>query len=189
MISIQQAIDTALAHQNAGRYAEAESLYRQVLQVDPKNFDALQLLAQVAHKFQQFGAAIDLYKRALQDPNLSPRESSVIHSNMGETYRASYRYEEALACFRIAVQLAPDSAISHNNLGLALWSLGWLDEAVISVETALRLDPDTPLAHRNLAKIHEKRGEHGKAAMEMCQETGLLRFGPESIRLLGKATG
>src|SRR5215469_13454002 len=44
-LTIQQAFELAMQHQQSGRRAEAEGLYRQILAVDPKHLDALQMLA------------------------------------------------------------------------------------------------------------------------------------------------
>src|SRR5262249_14224034 len=44
MISIQQALDMAWKHYQAGNLRQAEQLYQQILQVDPNQVDALHLL-------------------------------------------------------------------------------------------------------------------------------------------------
>jgi len=41
-VDIQQAPEQAMQHQSAGRIAQAEQMYRQVLQVDPEQAVALQ---------------------------------------------------------------------------------------------------------------------------------------------------
>ena len=43
-VTIEQAFQTALAHHQAGRLAEAEALYRQILSVQPGHADALYFL-------------------------------------------------------------------------------------------------------------------------------------------------
>ena len=42
-MNVDETLQAAVAHHRAGRLAEAEKLYRQVLAGDPNHFDALQL--------------------------------------------------------------------------------------------------------------------------------------------------
>jgi len=51
--TIAQALELALGHHQAGRLGEAESLYRQVLAVEPRHPDALHLLGVAAHDRQK----------------------------------------------------------------------------------------------------------------------------------------
>ena len=58
--------------------------------------------------------------------------------------------DEAVACYRRALELKPDFAEAHNNLGNALKDQGKLDEAVACYRRALELKPDYAAAHSNL---------------------------------------
>jgi len=64
-ITVAQALQLALQHHQAGRLEEAEALYRQVLAVEPQQFDALQLLGLLASQAGHHAAAIELMARAL----------------------------------------------------------------------------------------------------------------------------
>ena len=46
---LQESIDLAVQHHNAGRLPEAESIYQQILQADPNQPVALHLLGVIAH--------------------------------------------------------------------------------------------------------------------------------------------
>ena len=50
MATIAEALTHALQLHRAGHLSQAEQLYRQVLQADPVNADALHLLGLVAHQ-------------------------------------------------------------------------------------------------------------------------------------------
>ena len=52
------------------------------------------------------------------------------------------KLDEAVACYRRALELKPDFAEAHNNLGIALSDQGKLDEAVACYRRALELKPD-----------------------------------------------
>jgi hypothetical protein len=61
------------------------------------------------------------------------------------------KLDEAVACYRRAVELKPDFAEVHNNLGEALKGQGKLDGAMACYRRALELKPDFAEAHWNLA--------------------------------------
>ena len=60
------------------------------------------------------------------------------------------KLDEAIACYRRALELKPDYAVAHNNLGNALKDQGKLDEAAACYRRALELKPDYAAAHNNL---------------------------------------
>ena len=59
-MTIEQAIEIAIGHHQAGRLAEAEAIYRQVLAQLPDHADALHLLGALACHTGHHAAAIEL---------------------------------------------------------------------------------------------------------------------------------
>src|SRR5689334_6494313 len=55
--SITETLDRAVGHHRAGQLAEADALYRQVLQADPNNAQAWHLLGVVANQVGQYEGA------------------------------------------------------------------------------------------------------------------------------------
>ena len=72
-------------------------------------------------------------------------------------------YDEAVACYRRALELKPDYAEAHNNLGNALKDQGKLDEAVACYRRALELKPDYAEAHNNLGNALKEQGKLDEA--------------------------
>ena len=64
----------------------------------------------------------------------------------------------AMAEFREALRLKPDSAEAHSNLGKTLVDQGKLDEAIAEYRSAMRLKPDFALAHSNLGDALRNQG-------------------------------
>ena len=64
-MQVDQAMQTALGHHQAGRLAEAEAIYRQVLAQFPDHADALHLLGVLACQAGRPDAAIELIGRAI----------------------------------------------------------------------------------------------------------------------------
>ena len=61
--------------------------------------------------------------------------------------------DEAIACYRKAIELDPKLATAHINLGTALKDKGQLDEAIACYKKAIELDPKYAIAHNNLGAI------------------------------------
>lgn len=154
MAAHSQVLAEALQHHRAGRFAEAEKLYRRILQSDPHNADALHLLGLIAHEAGRDDAAIDLIGRAIR---LRP-DAPAFYSNLGLAYQSARRPAEAIDAFRQALVLKPDYAEAHNNLGAVYRSLGRLGEAEGAFREALRLRPDFAEAYSNLGQVLQQRG-------------------------------
>ena len=71
--------------------------------------------------------------------------------------------DEAIACYRRALELRPDFAAGHNNLGNALKNQGKLDEAIACYRRALELKPDYAEAHNNLGNAFKNQGKLDEA--------------------------
>lgn len=65
-ITIDQVIQIAQQHHQAGRLAEAEKIYRQVLAQEPNHAQALNLLGLLAGQVGRADAALELIRRAIQ---------------------------------------------------------------------------------------------------------------------------
>src|SRR5437762_998249 len=112
-IPIQDALRQGFQHHQAGRLQQAEMLYRQILQVEPDNADALHLLGLLAQQVGQAAVAIDLMLRAIA---LKP-SIPYFHNNLGNAYRDAGRLEEAAAAYRRSTELDPRYPLGFSNLG------------------------------------------------------------------------
>lgn len=145
---------TALAHHQAGRLAEAEAMYRQILASQPQHADTLHLLGVLAAGSGRSEEGVTLISRAIV---LLPGVA-VFHSNLAVSLRRLDRMAEAITHFRQALALDPRFADAHMNLGEALFALGELDESIACSQRALALRPDFPEALDNLGNaLAEKR--------------------------------
>ena len=153
-ISAANAIAIGLQHHQAGRLPEAVSVYRQVLEVDPGNFDALHLLGVAAHQGGDHAQAVELIEKAL---DLNPSSTAALN-NLGEARRALDDADGARACFQEALRLQPDYFDAINNLGNLAQEQGRLDEALRSFERATRLKPAHAGAHHNLGLTRQRLG-------------------------------
>jgi protein O-GlcNAc transferase len=149
---VDEAIETATLHHNAGRLLQAENIYKQVLQAAPDHPDALHFLGVIAYQKGEHQIAIELITRAL---GLAP--SASMYGNLGLAIHAQGNLDEAIACFRQALLLEPDHASTYNNLGNTFKSQGKLAVAAECYLQALSLKPDYAAAYSNLgATLHDQ---------------------------------
>ena len=142
---VAELLAAGLAHHQAGRVAEAEVSYRQVLAAMPDHADALHLLGVIAYQFGQHQAAIQLIGRAIQYNGSDPS----YYCSCGLVLQSLKRLDEAVASYDRALALKPDFAEALNNLGTTLQALARFDEALESYDRALALGPDYPAALNN----------------------------------------
>jgi len=146
-LTLPQALDLALQHHQAGQLAEAESIYRQILAVDPNQAEALHYLGIVAHQVGRHEEALELIGKALE---VRPGWAEAL-CNLGEALRKLGKLQAAVANFQRALELVPDFAAAHCNLGNALNELGLWEEAISAYRKAIALKSDFVQAHINLS--------------------------------------
>lgn len=143
--NIEQLICTAIALQQGGRSDLAEPLYRQILQHDPDEPDALNLLGLIEQERRNYDRAVSLLERAIA---VEPEFPEAL-SNLARAKRAISELPEALELATRAIELAPDLAEAHFEQGCSLLELGRAREAIAALQTSLTLAPSS--AHSTLA--------------------------------------
>jgi tetratricopeptide (TPR) repeat protein len=147
MTQAAELLVAAFAHHQAGRFAEAEALYRQILAGDPQNPDALHRLGVLCQQSNRHQEAVELIGRAL-----ALRPGCAEYANhLGTAYGALGQHDEAIAVLRRAVRMAPLDSSAHYNLGTALRNADRLADAAASFRHAVAANPNSAEAHYNLA--------------------------------------
>ncbi|MFY9855095.1 MAG: tetratricopeptide repeat-containing glycosyltransferase family protein [Terracidiphilus sp.] len=157
----------ALGHHQAGRLAEAEQLYREILAIDPRHADALHLLGMIDYQAGRLDAAADLIRKAIAIHS----KGASYYSNLGTVVQAQCKLEEAEALYRQSLALKPQLAEVHVNLANVLQAQGKLDESVIFYESALTLKPDSAETYNNLGNARREQGQVDAAIA--CYERAL----------------
>ncbi len=85
------------------------------------------------------------------------------HSNLGNTLNDVGKLDEALVCYRRALELKPDFAEAYNNLGNFWKDQRKLDDAVACYQRALELKPDSALPHNNIGNALKDQGKVDEA--------------------------
>ncbi len=154
VFDVEEALKKALDHHRAGRLDEAQDLYRSVLQAEPDQADALNLLGVLVYEGGDAIEAIKLIRRAIA---INAREAHY-YTNLGNALHAAARLDEAVTVYRQGIALDPDMPKAHNNLGNVLLAQGKLPEALTSYRRALALDPDYLSALNNCGNALQAQG-------------------------------
>jgi len=165
--SIQQTLSAAVRHQSAGQLAEAEALYRQVLEAEPAQPDALHLLGLIAHQTGNADAAEELIAKAIT----ARPDFAEAHSNLGAVLKQQNRLQDAADSYLSAIAIKPDFADAHFNLANTQKDLEQWDAAIAGYRQTLALSPDNFGAHGNLGIVFKTIGRMNEAAA--CQEMAL----------------
>jgi protein O-GlcNAc transferase len=151
----QASLGPALDHHRAGRLAEAEAAYRDILRADPGNIDAMHFLGVVA--YQQ--GRLDDAERLVRDALALSADNAPAHNNLGNILDRLGRTADAAASFARAVALQPDYVDALANLAGMRAARGEHDEAEALCRKALALVPGLPRVQLLLGRTLHLRGE------------------------------
>jgi predicted O-linked N-acetylglucosamine transferase (SPINDLY family) len=182
-MTLRQQLESGMSHHQAGRLAEAERIYRQILAQQPNHANALRLLGVLAGQTGRLDAGMELIRRAIR---LNP-ELAVAHSNLGNALKDKGQLDEAIASYRLAIRIKPDFAEGYNNLGNALRDKGQLDEAIATYRQAIRIHPGYAEAYSNLGPALVEVGQLDEAIASYRQAIRLKPDLAEAHSNLGNA--
>jgi tetratricopeptide (TPR) repeat protein len=153
--------DMAIAaeHQREGRLEEAERLYRRVLHGNPRNVDALRLLAQIA---SGAGHVEDAESMLLEALRLAPDYLLAI-LDLGRLYKEEDRFAEAIASFDRAIALEPNRFQAHFMRAATLARASFTPEAVAAYQHCLELRPRHAGALLGLGHVLKASGAYAGA--------------------------
>ena len=144
-VALQAKFEQGMALHQQGRLADAERIYREVLQQQPNHFDALHQLGLIALQAGHTEQAVELIGKAIA----LKQDFADAYYNRGIALRNLKRPAEAVASYDKAIVLKPDYAGTHYNRGNALRDLKRPLEALASYDSAIALKPDHAEAHYN----------------------------------------
>ncbi len=204
-VSMDQTLQAAIQHHQAGRLPQAEALYRQVIQVEPNNAEAYRLLGILANQAGNGPMAVQLLQRAVTiqpalvdawhnlavaltsigqwEPAIAAFKKTIelrpdfidAYCNLMVTYRTIGQPQEAVIIGKKALHLRSDIAALHNDLGSSYEDNQQLDEAVASYRNAIALDPNDAQGYSNLASAIKDTGQW-EEARAACEQAIQLKY-------------
>ena len=141
----------------------------------------------LAERYRDMGLLADAAAVLEPAARANPRDLGVLHL-WGDILADAARFAEAEEAYMLAAQAEP-SAANWNKLGAALVDWGALDKAEIALGQALVADPRAPDPYYQLGRLFARRGDTGRATVELETYLQLAPDGPwagEARRLLAE---
>ncbi len=192
--NLEDRVEDLLAKGNefrdARRFAEAETSYREILKVKPRDGRAAYGLGNIFFDQQRWDEAESSYRDAVL---WSPSEVdglvalSVVLVQPRAGAGNAKRFAEAEGFARRATNLAPRNAVAWDRLGVALQSRGvWTSETEQAYRRAVDLDPQFAVAYAHLARVLNKMGRRADAA-PLYDQAGQLAKDAPTLNLIAES--
>ncbi len=192
-MTADQAFNKAYHLQQAGKLQQAETLYNQILQVQPQfhmawfqlgliavSVNKMDMAAQMIAKASECRPVEMTYHRALTEiyRRLGDLDKALHHGrqatkkgendadsfyNYGLALADDKKFEEAIEAYKQAVTLNPQYGLAYNNLGSAHENIDNLDYAFDAYKRAVEINPKHSEAQHNLGAILNQRGQNEEA--------------------------
>lgn len=154
---------------HAGRHADAERVVRAILQKNPNEAHAWDLLGLIAEQTRNFEPAMHCFANAVR---LRP-DLHVYRFHLANMYRALGKTEQAIEEYRAVVRQYPQLSDARINLGVALANAGKSEEAIAEWKMILEREPRAAECLANLGNMYRIMGriaesiEYSKRALEI----------------------
>ncbi len=170
-------IEEVILHQGAGDLPKAIEAALEVLEEDPTNLLALELLASARSAQGRREEAIEIHRRILAIDASRP----LSHVLFGNLLWQSGDLEGAEASFRSALERDPDFARAHRRLGELYFTLGENGKALASFGRAAELSEDDVETRLGIARSLKASGDVAAAMKELESLHGTNRENPEVL--------
>jgi tetratricopeptide (TPR) repeat protein len=168
MTSIAELFSLAWQHHQAGSFGQAEQVFRQIVQADPRHADAWCFLGVVCQAQGKLAEAEVNYRQAVK---LWPGHH-VAQNGLGIILAQTGRLDQAAAAFHQLTITHPQDADVFNNLGLVRGQQGQLDEAIACYQRAVKLRPSFAAAQKNLNLALEQMQAQSKTLADRIRADG-----------------
>jgi protein O-GlcNAc transferase len=193
MTDLQDLFSTARRLQQTGQAAQAEQLYRQILQTNPDHGTAHFNLGALLHQKGESVGAKHHYEQTIRlQPEFVPAHNNLgnLLLNLGDmpgaiaSYREALRlnpdspevltnygkllhdhqqWHEALACYDRGLRVKPDFPALLCNRAILYAQLNMVPQAIADYESAIRLEPSNPAPYVNLGLLCNDIGRSDEA--------------------------
>jgi tetratricopeptide (TPR) repeat protein len=158
--SLKQALKRSLQHDKEGRAEKAETGFRQILEVDPYNADALYGLGKIVAKRGAHAEAVPLFRALLAT---SP-ETHRAWFWLGRSLRERNALADAVEAYCEGIERQPAMPGAYVELGQILLALGHNDQALAAFEAACTVQPGFAGAEAGRTAVLRARASGGEVA-------------------------
>ncbi len=177
----EQKMAWAKARATEGRLEEAEELYRELVEDQPKNVRALNNLGVLLDEMGDAEGAVAQLRAAKE---IEPGNQEVL-GNLGAALGALGRYAEAEEELRVAYRADPSNLQIRANLGILLFRRGLYEQAVHELESVCSAQPDHGHALFYKGEALNRLGKVDEAIEALERVTELIPDNPRAYYTLG----
>lgn len=166
-----------------GQFAEAEQLYRQILQTSPTYAETLHLLGIACTQQGKHEEAISWILKAI---NKQPVQSAY-YNNLGLIYAKLQIWDRAIEAYNVVTRLSPNFPDAWFNLANASKAQNKFEQAIKYYQKAIKADPKHFKAMYNLGNLLLETGKI-KSSREWYEKAIAIHPNyPEAYNNLGSA--
>lgn len=143
-------------------YKDAAMILKTVLQREPSNIDALNLLAALNIELSNYTKAKKILHELIK--NHPSHVATVV--NLGFAFQKEHQYEKALSYFNKALKLSPSHPIALSNRAYSKLKMSIFEEALADIQKSISLLPTNSYAYMIRGEIYLKLGESKKACVD-----------------------
>ena len=163
-IYLHKLLMQGLAHHQQDQLKHAKVLYEKILRIEPKHFDAIQLLGSIALETKKNEDALELLNKALLINQSNPH----VFYNRGIVLGELGQDEAALESYDRAIAIKPDYAVAYANRGNLLLKCRNYEDALASYDQAIAIFPGYADAYFNRGVVFEKIKKFDNAIRSYC---------------------
>ena len=154
-MDIEQKLQEAIVFHQSGQLQRAEQIYQQVLQISPRNADALNLLGFLAYQVGRCEVAANLIAKAIEVDS----KQYIFFINLGLVRQEQGELDKSIEAYHKAIEINPDDSDVYNNLGNTLQEQGELDKSIEAYHKAIEINPNDARIYYNLGAAQKKQGK------------------------------
>ena len=172
-------LQDAIQSINKNNLIDAKIILQKILDIEPRNFDALNIIGIVTGLENNYIEAINFFKKAQQ---IRP-DNNLINFNLGKAFSESGKDLEAIKYYKIAIKLDKNHLGSWINFGISLHQLKRYNEALSHYDQAIKLKPDYAAAYSNKGNTLQELKRYDEALSHYDQA---IKLKPDYQYLFGK---
>ena len=158
-------LQDAIQNFKRNNFVDAKILLLKVLDIEPQNFDALNIIGVINGSENNHVEALNFFKKAQR---VKP-DNNLINFNLAKAFSENENDLEAIRYYKIAIRLNKNHLESWLNLGKSLHQLKRYNEALINYDQAIKLKPDYFDAYNNKGVTLNELGNYDEALINYDQ--------------------
>ena len=158
-VNLRQRLAQAVSHHQRGELPQAERIYREILERQPDNVDALHYYGVLQYRLGNREPGIAKVRRCLA---IQPDYVDA-SNNLGNIYKLEGKLAAAEKLYQDVLSRAPDATDAMVNLGVLARSRQQYEQAEAWYRQAIGVDARHRVAHTNLGNLLASRGRNQEA--------------------------